>query len=552
MAGCGAGERPGRPCSRSSPRPHTATLDAVHLADGPFPPADRVDTYSGSADMVTAPYQVSFDPGGRSPGRQSVAGMSTRLGQQRPDRCQAASGAARRHVHRLAARRGRERDSSSALTFSSLGPISTRRISYLSNQRPAERGPTGRSGRGRRAIDDGAGHPLGAHESVSSPGLDAQTPARCLIDDRTCAHSRSRHLPAGCRCRSRSASTRRTPCTTPRPDTRASTPRRPQPSRRLSPPGTTLGGTSITVRGQGFIGGRWQIMIDGVAVGAVGDHGRNDPGHHRRPRPGQRHGTVSNGDIVTDGYGIHVHPTADPEAGRSADRTRDERDRSTWPATSSGPRPVLLDPGRFAARTSRSPRLEPVAGATLRAAASAEFRRRPSTCSPGQARSPSARPIRCREIRSSSTRSRSIRAMKLLSKLTLLSLGVSAIPLAIAGYRRCASARGRCAARSRTTSSPLPAGRRSCQRRPAAPVVDPARRRAHLRSDGLRAGRPHARGATEVPAAGLPPERRFLRDRAVRRAWLRCRLPRTWRTRRLRHDTAITSRCAPSTSNRWG
>ena len=138
-----------------------------------------------------------------------------------------------------------------------------------------------------------------------------------------------------------------------------------------------------------------------------------------------------------------------------------------------------------------------------------------------QGPSPSRRTTRSRATPCSSTRSRSTPPHEAALQADLLSLGVSAMPLAIAGLLVAAHRPGRAARRaSRKTSS---RSRKQVAGYVGASVgnllVDPARRRAASSTSRARARTaPSPQGAAQVPAARLSPERRLLRRRDVRRA----------------------------------
>ena len=538
---------------------YSDTQTSFSLIGENFRPPVEVDTYSGAAGVVPAPYQISLEPTRPIAGRRSVPAMSpTWHDQSRIDAVLPAGLPA--GIYTVDVRDATGQPILPALTFSSLGPdIDPPRIVFLqpaaaSAVRPGEQVVV------VARIDDGAGRPLSAQGSVSSPGLDTQTLPPCVIDDQDlCAFAFTApdtgslpSLPIDIRVDAQdslhNASTGYLSIfAAPAPTITSVVPDQ----------GSTLGNTSITVSGQGFIGGRWQIMIDGVPIRTVSATSRHTIQSITAAHvPGGATVTVSNGDSTTNGYGFTFIPPpilklVDPPS-RSRDATNpDRRGRQRVPAEtqfywiqaggdgSHQVIPLASDPNhrRRSPTSASSPNSAPR-----------------STCSPGQARSPSARTIRCREIRSCSTRSRSVPRHEAAVQAHAAVAGSVGHPpgdrrLLVAAHRPGGAARCHRGERAHRR----PAGGRSCRRRPAAPVVDPARRRAHLRSHRLRAGRSDARGAAEVPAAGLSPERRLLRHRAVRRAWLRHRASRrTWRTRAATTATAITSRCAPSTSNRWG
>ncbi len=310
LAGCGDGSDPRPILEKIVPASaYSDTQTSFSLLGESFRPPVEVDTYSGAAGVVPAPYQISFDPTRPTAGRRSVPAMSptwydkTRIDAVLPAGLPAG-------IYTVGVRDATGQPILPALTFSSLGPdIDPPRIVFLqpapmSAVRPGEQVVVVAS------IDDGAGHPLGAHETVSSPGLGMQTLQDCTIDEQdlctfmfTAPDTGPLPLRIDIRVDAQdslhNASTGYLSIFAAQAPTITSV---------VPNQGTTLGGTSITVKGQGFIGGRWQIVIDGVPIGAVSATGDTIQGITAAHVPGDATVTVSNGDSTTNGSGFTFIP----------------------------------------------------------------------------------------------------------------------------------------------------------------------------------------------------------------------------------------------------
>ncbi len=306
-AGCGAGGNKAPALQQIVPE--TAYSDVpvpVRLLGGPFHPPVRVDTYSSSAEVAPAPFQISLEPLRPSTGRRSVAAINPSWSDDQEIQATLPAGLLA-GTYTVSLRDAAGNAISSSATYTSLGPdIDPPHIVFLA---PAA-GSTFAPGENvviDVRVDDGAGRVRGVTWGTSSPsspsvpvvanypctpdpvgvcefvilteaGPDVVDPIDIRVDAEDALHNQ------------------------------ASAYRRIQvawkPTITLLDPveGSTMGGASIQVYGQSFVPGLSQITVDNVPIGGVVDpSGGLIAATTAAHLPGVAQVAVSNGDSVSDG-----------------------------------------------------------------------------------------------------------------------------------------------------------------------------------------------------------------------------------------------------------
>jgi len=319
LAGCGS--RGNAASTLEQVFPASAYSDApidVSLLGSSFHPPVRVDTYSGSADVAGASFQVSLDPLRPVIGRRSVAGIdpiwkdATEIDATLP-----AGLLAGRYMVSLHDADGNA--ITSMATFTSLGPdIDPPHIVFL---RPAA-GATFAPGETFDVVvrvDDGAGRVRRVLWSSSQPSSSPAAPvpdptdpmAVCgldavgvcsfkvradagadvvdRIDLRVDAEDEVSNLATACR----SVQVASTPML-----------------KSLTPiQGTTVGGTKITIYGNGLVPNLSQVTVDGMPIGGVVDpKGASIKAATSAHLPGDATIAVSNGSSKSAGLAFTFIP----------------------------------------------------------------------------------------------------------------------------------------------------------------------------------------------------------------------------------------------------
>ena len=437
------------------------------------------------------------------PHRRPPAGRRDRpdLEQQQRDRRHAAGGPACRQLRRRLHDAAGQLIPSSVAVHLARARTSTRPTSSSSSRRRSAWSSHGETVVVQALIDDGAGHAQEGDATVSSPDYGPVTQA-CDPDGQGVLHLRihgadaphgagtDQHQPACAGLAQQHGDLLSAIYVAAVPSITSVSPAE----------GTTGGGTEITVSGNSFVPASRRSTstvsdhpggddVDGESVAIRS--GRTPPAHipgivkligaHRRQRQ-------QSADLL-------VHRPADPEAGRSVARAgchadRDQDRRRQLPR----PDPVLLGSVRRAACDPVGADADPSRPAPFETV-STEFRANLYLQPAAGTISILAHDDVAGDSMLVDAFTFDARPMKLLSKLTLLSLGVSAIPLAIAGYsslrigqgalrgaieeneltvarrspttsaascstcrRSCASTRASSTSRARATTAPTPQG----------------------------------------------------------------------------------------------
>jgi hypothetical protein len=274
MAGCGVQGEPTATLSEIVPASaYNDTPVSIQLYGGPFRPSVEVDTYSGTAEVAGAPFQVFLDPSPLIPGRRSImAAEPTWKDRGRVDATIPAGLPAGEYTVGMRDPRGNLVPP--PIMFRSLGPdLDAPRITFL---QPAADTPVsaGETVTVVARIDDGQGHVLRAGWSVSSPSL-APVPRECHVGpDLLCSFSFT--VPTG------SAVLEVIEVRVDAEDTLHNQSTgyllipvawAPVISNVTPPTGPTGGGTEIVVEGSNFVVGLSQVLVDGVVIGGVVDGG---------------------------------------------------------------------------------------------------------------------------------------------------------------------------------------------------------------------------------------------------------------------------------------
>jgi hypothetical protein len=276
LAGCGASGNTTSNLEQIFPA--SAYSDApvpVSLLGGPFHPPVRVDTYSGSADVATAPFQIVLDPLRPVTGRRSVAGINPMWKDEMEIDATLPAGLLAGN-YTVSLRDAAGNTLSSSLIYTSLGPDLDRpHILFLQPQAGTTFAPGDLANVVVR-VDDGAGHVRSVVWSRSAPSLSPSAtgqPEVCVLD-----------AVGVCRFQIR---------TDPGPDVvdlidirvdaedavhnQATADRHVQvasiPVIKTVDPmeGSTDGGTTITVSGDGLVKDLSQITVDGMSIGGFVD-----------------------------------------------------------------------------------------------------------------------------------------------------------------------------------------------------------------------------------------------------------------------------------------
>jgi len=308
LAGCGM--RGGTTPNLEQIFPASAYSDApvaVTLLGGPFHPPVSVDTYSGSADVAPAPFQIVLDPLRPIAGRRPVAGINpswtddTEIDATLPAGVLAGSYTVSLHD----AAGNTISSSSSSLTYTSLGPdIDPPRIVFL--QPPA--GTTFAPGEIVDVVvrvDDGAGQVSQVVWSSSPPALSPQAtdPTEiCVLDSVGVCRFQVRADPGpdvvdGIDIRVDAEDEVHNHATA---DRRVQVASIPTVDDLYPTVGSTAGGTTIRVYGSGLVQDLSQITVDGVAIGGLVDaQGVSIAAATKAHPPGGAMIAVSNGHSVS-------------------------------------------------------------------------------------------------------------------------------------------------------------------------------------------------------------------------------------------------------------
>jgi hypothetical protein len=296
MAGCGVqGESTGTLSQIVPASAYNDTPVPLQLLGGPFRPSVELDTYSGTAEVARAPFQVSLDPSPPVAGRRSIMAAEPtwkdrgEIGTTIPAGLPAGD-------YTIAMRDPRGNLVPPPIVFRSLGPdLDPPRVIFL--QPPAGTAVSpGTMVTVVARLDDGQGHLLRAHWSVDSPTLAPLPGEDCVIGPGLlCSFTfavpqgsgaviDTMYIRVAAEDSVHNQSSGDLPIRVARP---------PVISGVAPLAGPTGGGTQIIVQGTGFVGDLSQILIDGVPIGGVVSGDAIGAVTKAHP-PGVSHVTVSN------------------------------------------------------------------------------------------------------------------------------------------------------------------------------------------------------------------------------------------------------------------
>ena len=302
VIGCGAGENTAPSLKQVVPASaYSDSAISVRLLGGPFHPPVQVDTYSGSADVSAAPFQISFDPSRPMGGRRSIAGIDpTWIDDQEIDAKLPPGMLA--GVYSVSLRDAAGNAIASSATFTSLGPdIDPPHIVFLGPM-PATVFAPGETITVDVRVDDGAGQVRSVQWSASSPGFSPLGPTSCTPDENgVCEFTLTAQAgpdvldPINITVEAEDdvhnvTSGYLTVDVAWKPTITS-----------ISPPeNSTAGGKPIAVYGRSFVVNLSQILIDGMSIGGVVDpSGSMIQAVTTMHVPGDAQVAVSNGDSVS-------------------------------------------------------------------------------------------------------------------------------------------------------------------------------------------------------------------------------------------------------------
>jgi hypothetical protein len=295
-SGCGVQAESSGTLSQIDPvSAYNDTPIPLRLLGGPFRPAVEIDTYSGTAEVASTPFQVFLDPSPPVPGRRSIAATPATW-EDRGEIDATIPPGLPAGDYTVGLRDPRGNLVSPSLMFRSLGPdLDAPRVTFL---RPAAGSAVSPNEVFMvvARVDDRQGHVLRASWLASSPSA-STVETNCPVGaDLLCTFVVT----------APSIASVIEPLTirVVAEDTQHNTSRAFLPLRVAQPPvifgvlptaGPTGGGTQIIVQGTGLVADLSAILVDGVSIGGVvsGDAiGAVTLAHD----PGIGHLTVSNGD----------------------------------------------------------------------------------------------------------------------------------------------------------------------------------------------------------------------------------------------------------------